>query len=132
MVAELVLVELALELLVGDGGSVGARALGALADASNTTFWFSTAAEGVIVNAGLRPSGGMTIPGGTSRIDAVRLLELLKSEPTGVMAISTTVPSSTATLGAAGAVYTSVARPSAPVTRLRAESEPKSARTPPT
>ncbi len=72
--------------------------------ASKRTVWLSTGAAGVNVNAGLRPSGGATLPGGTSLIAAVRTELLLKSVPTGVMTISTIVPLSTATLGAAGAV----------------------------
>ena len=72
--------------------------------ASKSTGWLSTGALGVNVNAGFRPSGGTTMPGGTRRIAAVRGVLLLKSDPTGVMTMSTRVPLSTATAGAAGAV----------------------------
>ena len=64
---------------------------------------------------------------------AMRGKLLAKSVPSGVTEMLTVVPVSTAgPAGAAGAVYTSVARPSVPVTMLRADSVPKSATTPPT
>ena len=76
---------------------------------------------------GCRPSGGTTTPGGTSRIVAARADVLPKSVPTGVTTICTMVPLSTdGPEGDDGAVNTSVARPFASVTRLRADSEPKS------
>jgi len=45
-----------------------------LVDASKSTAWLSVGVLGVNVNAGFKPSGGTTTPGGTRRIEALRVV----------------------------------------------------------
>src|SRR3954468_6119722 len=92
----------------------------------------SPSAPVVTVKRGVTlPRGGTVVPLGTTRIVAVRAVLLAKSLPLGVTTTCTSV-AGTPVPAAAGAVKTTVARPLASVTTLRADSDPKSTSTPPT
>src|SRR5688572_8079100 len=96
--------------------------------ASKRTCASSTGEVGDETNAGTRPAGGLTTPWGTSRTVAVRAIELPKSPPIGVAAMVTICSLPLRLLG--GAVYVAVARPSLPVTTVRADRLPKSTSAP--
>src|SRR5262245_19488448 len=98
--------------------------------ASKSTSLSSFGAVGVNVNTAERLRGGVTTPGGTSRMLTTRATALAKSVPAGVTAIWTMVPGSLENGGDGGAVYTSVALPDASVTRFLADNVPKSAMMP--
>src|SRR5689334_6532322 len=90
---------------------------------------------GVYVNRAVGvPAGGKITPGGTRRMSTLGVAcagELIASVPIADARIDTVLPDPPASAGgAAGAVYTVVARPSEPVTTVRAPSVPKSCGTP--
>src|SRR6185295_12277046 len=97
-----------------------------LAEASNSACSLSFGAAGVTVNF-----GGTVVPPGTTWIVAKRGVALAKSVPSGVITTCTSVVGATPA-GAGGAVKVNEARPFASVTRLRADSVPKSTPTPAT
>src|SRR5438477_7743242 len=78
-------------------------------------------------------AGGRMTPSGTRRISAENALAACASVPTGIARTVTMLEVAPLEVGGAGgAVYTTVARPSAPVTMVRADRVPKSTTVPST
>src|SRR5471030_3297034 len=99
-----------------------------LVDASNVTGMPADTVAGEVVNAAVgAPAAGRITPSGTRRISTCSGFSVAMFEPVAVATIATQLPGSelhepnTPLGGAGGAVYTTEATPSLPVTTVRAE-----------
>src|SRR3979490_2510158 len=101
---------------------------GKLEDASKFNGTFALAGLGETVNLAVGVSaGGRITPGGTRRISVENGLDDWRLVPTPIARLVTVVVVSLeGGGGGAGAVYTTVARPFARLTTLRADNLPKS------
>jgi hypothetical protein len=102
-----------------------------LDEASNWAAKFATGLDGDTLKAAVGvDAGGKITPGGTSRISTDVGFAVSKFDPLAVATIDTQLPArplqvpNTPLVGDGGAVYTTDAVPSPPVTSVRADSVP--------